>query len=528
MSKFGKLNKDNFAEMLRETDEMFTQSHNVSIVGQDFASVLSDNTLFETYKDAMVEGFSNADEVEMILENSRTEMLNESSMTGIQPFASLTMPILVKLWARLSMTEAIPTEPTNTPAFTVPFFKPFVMDKDGNKFYLPESINGVPENIVELKRLPAEISLTDGKLSAHDLFTDKEGNSVAKRDIDTVDRKFRIVKATWSDSFNVQEAAAGEVELRSSRITLDSDNRLYGEVKYPTNADGEVEEDTILGSVDLESGELTLVSVSGKLTDIVIEGYVSSEQHSTATQVGLDLERRDITVGTSEHIEANFPIEFLQDTKAMYDVDGTAQVVDTMSQVSSQKVDTDIIEFLEEAYQGTDAAYHRSFDVYPNSDFAMHPNDWLTGLRRTIDHLVQTMKNDYKNYKSSFVIVGNPLDTQLLPNVEWTFNSTADTVNGVDVNYSIGATSGATRYKIISSDLIAQGSLTVFAIPQQENYKTFVYYPYTFNVVNASYLNTVNANVPNIMLTRRYTMEEFTPIIGKVTIKNNDGTVFGR
>src|SRR5699024_888269 len=263
MSKFGKLNKDNFAEMLRETDEMFTQSHNVSIVGQDFASVLSDNTLFETYKDAMVEGFSNADEVEMILENSRTEMLNESSMTGIQPFASLTMPILVKLWARLSMTEAIPTEPTNTPAFTVPFFKPFVMDKDGNKFYLPESINGVPENIVELKRLPAEISLTGGKLSAHDLFTyqsgAKEGESVAKRDIDTVDRKFRIVKATWSDSFNVQEAAAGEVELRSSRITLDSDNRLYGEVKYPTNADGEVEEDTILGSVDLESGELTLV-----------------------------------------------------------------------------------------------------------------------------------------------------------------------------------------------------------------------------------------------------------------------------
>src|SRR5699024_5424705 len=171
MSKFGKLNKDNFAEMLRETDEMFTQSHNVSIVGQDFASVLSDNTLFETYKDAMVEGFSNADEVEMILENSRTEMLNESSMTGIQTFASLSLPILSKLWSQPSITEAILHKLTNTSVITVHFYKQIVMDKDDNKLYLPETINGVPENIGELKLHPAENSITGGNLSTHDVTT---------------------------------------------------------------------------------------------------------------------------------------------------------------------------------------------------------------------------------------------------------------------------------------------------------------------------------------------------------------------
>src|SRR5699024_7921694 len=277
-----------------------------------------------------------------------------------------------------------------------------------------------------------------------------------------------------------------------------------------------------------ENHTLTLASMSGNLEKVVIRGFVSSEQHTTATQVSFDIDRKDITVGTAEHIEANFPIEFLQDAKAMYDIDGTAEVVEVMSQVSSQKVDLDIIEFLERAYEGTESAYERTFDVYPNSDFAMHPNDWLTGLRKTIDHLAQSMKNDYKNYKSVFVIVGNPFDTDLIPNVEWTFTSTTDTVGGVDVNYSVGATSGSNRYKIISSDLIPQGSLTVFAIPSEDNYKTFVYYPYTFNVVNQSYLNTRNANVPNIMLTRRYTLEEFTPMIGKVHIKNNDGSVFSR
>lgn len=515
---------DNFNQILKETDEMFRQRYSTSIVGDNFAEVITDNALFESYTGSLLENFDHsvAEGLEGILENTRAEILTESSMTGIQPFASLTMPILVKLWARLAMTEAIPTEPTNTPAFTVPFFKPYVMDHDGNKFYLPEAINSVPENIVELKRLPAEIEAAGGKVQAHDLFEGLEGT----RDVDTVDRKFSVVGAYYSDAHNAEEAKF--VDLASARIDLDSSNRLYGEIKYATDGNGTVATDTILGHVDLENHTLTLASMSGKLEKVIIRGFVSSEQHTTATQVSFDIDRKDITVGTAEHIEANFPIEFLQDAKAMYDIDGTAEVVEVMSQVSSQKVDLDIIEFLERAYEGTESAYERTFDVYPNSDFAMHPNDWLTGLRKTIDHLAQSMKNDYKNYKSVFVIVGNPLDTDLIPNVEWTFTSTTDTVGGVDVNYSVGATSGSNRYKIISSDLIPQGSLTVFAIPSEDNYKTFVYYPYTFNVVNQSYLNTRNANVPNIMLTRRYTLEEFTPMIGKVHIKNNDGSVFSR
>lgn len=516
---------DAFGVMLKEMDEMFVQRFSTSVVGQDFSDVLSDNQLFESYTNTLLENFEDvslSETMGVMIENAREDILLENSLTGIQPFHSLTMPILVKLWARLSMTEAIPTEPTDTPAFTVPFFKPYVMDKNNQKFYLPESINSVPDYIVELKTLTPEVEAdVNGKIVDYDLFT-----GIDVRDVDTVDRKFSVVKAYYSDAHNDEEANL--VDLLSAKITLSGDSRLYGQVKYPKNASGEIAEDTLIGSVDLAKGTMTLMSVSGKLQKVVIRGFVSSEQHSSATQVSFDVDRRDITIGTAEHIEANFPIEFLQDTKAMYDIDGTAQVVEVMSQVSSQKVDLDIIEFLDRAYHGTDSAYERSFDVYPNSDFAMHPNDWLTGLRKTIDHLVQSMKNDYKTYQATFVIVGNPLDTTLIPNVEWTFNSNVDTVGGVEVNYSLGATSGANRYKIISSDLIPQGSLTVFAVPSDDKYKTFVYYPYTFNVVNQSYLNTVNPNIPNIMLTRRYALEEFTPIIGKVHIKNNDGSVFSR
>jgi len=39
-------------------------------------------------------------------------------------------------------------------------------------------------------------------------------------------------------------------------------------------------------------------------------------------------------------------------------------------------------------------------------------------------------------------------------------------------------------------------------------------------------LNTRMEKVPSIMLTKRYTIEEFTPIIGKIVIQNNDGMVY--
>ena len=120
-----------------------------------------------------------------------------------------------------------------------------------------------------------------------------------------------------------------------------------------------------------------------------------------------------------------------------------------------------------------------------------------------------------------------PIDTNILPNVSWSFNSVNDQQNGVEVQYSIGAISGANKYTIISSDLIPQGELTMFFVPTTDKFKTFEYYPYTFNVVK-NYLNTVNQNVPSIMLTKRDTIEEFVPIIAKVIIKNNDGSVYDR
>ena len=507
---------DAFAEKRNEAQSFFAERHGTNIIGRDIETILSSNTLFEDYKEKLLEGFdaNSAEDLETMLDSTREQCLQES-VAGVQPYAALTMPILVKLWARLSMKYAIPTEPVTKPAFSVAFMLPYMIDSEGNKHYLPESINKSPEMMIDKTRLTEKVTATGGKIVNYNLFSADPGvdGGKAKGDPkkgDTIDRKFTITEVTIGG------------KAYQTNIKLDINRRLYGEITLEGGT-----EDIILGNVDLEKGILNLTAMTSEIESIKILGWISSESHNTAVNVSFDLSRRDIEIGTGTHIEANVPLELLQDTKAMYQVDGAAEVVDIMSNVSAQKVDLDIIEFLKKAYEGTNGSYHKSFDVYPDNGYHMHPNEWLEGLKKVIDWVAQSMKNDFKSYDGYFVIVGNPLDTMIIPNVNWTFQNASDNMNGINVTYSLGAISGANRYNVISSDLIPQGELTIFLVPTTDKYKTFVYYPYTFNVVN-NYLNTRMQNVPSIMLTRRYTLEEFMPIIGKVTIYHNNATVYSR
>lgn len=524
--------KDSFSENLLAINENMMNTHRTSIVGGNIEAIITDDVLFEEYKGQLIEGFDfdEREVLDTVLENSRQEILAESTLGQIQPYTALSMPVLVKLWARLALTEALPTEVATTPNFTVPTLVPYVIDKDGKRHTLPESINVVPETLTGLVRIKEDVAVDGGRAVNIDLFDGLVEGKEVRKGIDRLDRKFRVVEATWSDSYDVRTKAAGSVKLQSQTIKLSGDDIIEGTIKYPTDDSGAVQTDQILGKVDITDGTMSIASVSGKLTAIKVEGFVASEQHTSGTNVELGVENKQVVIDTAQHIEAKIPLELVQDLKAMYNIDGTAELTEIMSNLSGQKVDTDIIEFLNNEYEETDAKYQLKFDVYPNSDYSAHPKDWLNGLREVIDVMAQSMRNDFKAYDCNFVIIGNPLDTRLIPNVDWTFQSgAANATNaGIGLNYSLGAVSGTANYTVVGSDLYPQGDLTLIAIPTVDKYKTFMFYPYTFNVVNGGYLNTRNANIPNLMMTRRYTVESFTPIIGKINILNNDGSVYAR
>ena len=94
------LNSDRtYGQILSETADFFS-AQGVSIVGDGYREVASNAALFESYVDQLTEGCSadSAAEMAQLMANTNGNILRESSMTGIQPIASLSMPVIRKLW----------------------------------------------------------------------------------------------------------------------------------------------------------------------------------------------------------------------------------------------------------------------------------------------------------------------------------------------------------------------------------------------------------------------------------------------
>lgn len=509
---------DGFSQSLKETFDYFKNKEHANILGEGFKDILTDERLFSEYVTRLTEGLDAVEESQMrtIMENARTEIFNESSVAGIPPIASLSMPAIRKMWAKISLKYALPTTPVKTPAFQVAFNIPFIIDEKNQKHYLPESLKDPYNTLAELPRLSDEYYEIDS-LNEFDLVADSGAGKSAEAG-DVIDRNFSVVgikmDITDRDGSNKESV---EVVVRNGKVSMD--NRLYIEVEG-VHSDGTKSTDVLFGVIYPEQGCVTCTCVNKKITHVKFLGFISSEAHNHATNVSFDVKRRDITIGNGEHIEASMPLEFLNDLKAMYSIDGTSELVDIMSNVVAQKVDLEAFKFIKGTWD-EEPKYLAEFNVHPQGRFAGNPKDWLPEIRRVIDYVANNIKSDSYYYQGYFCIVGHTLDTMIIPDVSWTFNHVTDPQNGVEVDYNIGAMSSSNKYTIISSDLIPKGALYMFFVPTTDKFLTLKYYPYTFNVVS-NYLNTRNAAIPSIMLTKRHTMERFLNLIGRINILNND------
>jgi hypothetical protein len=228
-------------------------------------------------------------------------------------------------------------------------------------------------------------------------------------------------------------------------------------------------------------------------------------------------------IPTGEPIYASLPIEFLQDVSAVYGIDATLKSVELMTNTIAQKIDNEIRNMFKDA-QTAFPLYHNSWDAHPSARFMGSPVEWYETLKKVIDFQATKILQDSGFAGGKFVVIGSPLDINLIQNVSWMFTNNTQ-VDGVNVQYSVGAYSATNQYVVVSTPNMKQGDLYCFYVSADPDQITFQYFPYTFNVEKAGYINPQNINVPSIMMTRRQAYEAINPLIGKVTISNNDGTM---
>lgn len=509
---------DGFSQSLQAVVEGFQQD-GVQVLGEGFKDVLTTPELCNDYFQKMTEGLDadTAAELGTLMENSKLSLLESSLSTGITPISSLTLPTLRKTWPKLVMTKAVPTEVVEQPKFTITYMTPWIKGKDGVKRVLPEGLTAASDLATRKAIHAATIAFPQ---VGFDVLT-PVGASVAASD--SIDVDVSLVEVTM-DVVNASGASPENKTVAVSDVTLDTQTNLISAVVSAAHSDGTVHTDTVFVKVDRATGLVSGSSVAGKVDGIKLKGYVSSEMNNSTDQVGFDMDQREVHVPTGAPLAAPVPSDYLMDLMKMFSIDGVSKVVDIMSSTLAQKCDFDGLNFLKGSQ--TNLAWVRSFSATPPARYTGSPTEWRTEIRTVIDNLAQTIQNDTTLGMGYFVVVGNPIDTALIPSVDWQFTGEAE-VGGVPVDYNVGYARGAQQYVIVSSKTVPTGELSVHFVPTSPDQMTYKFYPYSFTVHpgGTGYVNPTTPNVPAVIANRRYTYQKMVAAIGKVTITNNNGVM---
>jgi len=563
------LRQKDYNAVLLETSDFF-KSQGINIIGEGYKEIATNPALFESYVEALTEGASadHAVVIGQLMANTNAGILRESSMSGIAPIASLSMPVIRKLWPKFAIKEVFKTEVAKTPRFVVSYMRPYMYKGDTDRIYLPKGLINQPGagqaglGSIKDSYVTATLSLLAGSAVTVDLgkalvgtdSTQPAGSALtaisgfglvsgagltgsnAKRQ--PLDSELRVTGVT------ILDAAGGAVEptltLKVPTHKIDVTGSIFLSLTHTAAGVALDSPIQVIVRADLQAGT-ALVAVLGSVpagygnVTVALKAGVSTEFNETGFSIGFDIARLDIDIPTGQHINAPLPIEALNDMMALYQIDGTKETVDLMTNVFATRLDIEALQFLDNSFENQPGVaefadypgaseYELYFDVRPAAGFAGSPKAWREELKPQIDFLAQKIKNQTYLQAGIFTILGNPLDIQLLTNVDWQFRGgQGSNMDGVDVDYSVGTYVGANAYRVIASVNVPAGQIYLVFTPNSETQMTYKYYPYTFST-EMGYIDPNRSRVPSIMMTKRHTFAEFLPAIGLISIVNNTGT----
>lgn len=566
-----------YNQVINETMKVFNDS-GISAVGEGFRDVASRKDLFEQYVQCMSLGITDADDaknVEALIENANKDMLTESSISGIAPISSLNGPVIRKLWPKFSLRQAVTTSVINGPVVTISWTRPFMEVPDANgkpvRTYLPRGLRSgdADGSFIDMDDLTGKNVVTRTVAGASGVADFWNGADVVQssaslikyQPIDPVVTLASITLGDGSTAYFADASIGAATIGKSFTISVEKntgiDNNLYytfSKTLYTGNtASVAGTAVTFAGTIlvqaaveafqeksQIKDGKIMVAFIAGAghtggatgvVANAVIRARYSSEFNEVTPSVSMDVTRKDIRVGSGDHVNASFPVEQLHDMSSLYSLDSVALITDTITKIFALKVDQKIYKLIKMSFMNQPGSIDEfesypdiqrrvlAFDVKPAVGYAGGPKAWREELKPLIDHLASRIKTDTYLDDGIFTLVGNPLDMDIINNVEWQFTS-GQSMDGVGVDYAIGVYKGIYTYKAIASPIVPPGFIYIVFLPATNDQRTLEYYAYTYSI-EAGYRDPNHANVPSVMVTKRDAVHEFMPAIAAVKILNN-------
>ena len=556
-------------------DEIFTEAYN-NLMGKgvdlmlDVNNLVRNKAMLSSFKDQMLGELKTEcaemqqgdasdfgthaylyEQVSDMFDNCCEDFVKESTRIGnLLPIKAIDFPILIKQALKLATNDIMQTEVTRTPIVKKHLEQTYIVDSNdkSKRWRYPQCFftDEFKEVYKAGKGLPIKndpVAIAD--LKNFDIITNLVDGADVSRD--NITYNLQITKAIFTDDAGVDI----EIPLNPAmRINMSDNTWLGGKiqktVKDSTGADVEIN-DLIMGMIDFQTNTTSLSSVSGQITKVVFDGYLSNELNERSVTFDYAREEREWKIEDGTRVDVPYSLEELEDAKALMDIDLYKKTYNNLSDYLIQMEDSDVLAWLDEQfdlYDGVEVdmlgfegfVTKRVFDCDSTSITTALPAEYIEKmLKFAIDGLIVDLADNAKLEDMTFVIYGNPRYIRLLnAYVNWVTRP-GSTSNGVKLDYSYGImTSGDVKVQVVSTkkvnakydaDAKLHQGIRIIPFPLSKEQFTFKHYKYTTHILtaqNSAYraANRPGGSMTNLMGVSRYVNAAVQGIQARMDIAN--------
>jgi hypothetical protein len=417
-------------------------------------AVLVDDAAFDAYVTGLAESIENKKDREqfvMLAENTRINLL-ENSMFQINPYETLTLPILRVFYPKLIAKELVTVSPMDKPetikAFITSTFQP---SNDATQYNAPSVTTDISRGVAVGTPVTATMPVPS---SAYDVLAVAGITSTEAH----LERDFEItgVSADGTNFTDVAIVPAVEGHFSSS-VTV-------GGVA-----------DVISGQVDYLNGTVAISNTTATVAAVRFQVTTSLEENRINPRLTLNVDKIRL-YARDRQISANWTINMEQDMRALFDISMQAEIVNLLGQQVALDIDREIISALITANTRlNDATHTATFNRTPPGAYTWGTKYWHENIIPTLNTLSGQIYTD-TNIEAGNTIAANPLDVAILEDLQ-TFNYTGTSSVDGDLGYRSATVAGG-KWKVLTSAVVTQGTMLMVYKPVEELKAIYFYSPY--------------------------------------------------
>ena len=443
---------------------------------QGFKQVITDPNAFSIYAKSLAEGLTPSDTDDfMLMANTTRVSLMENSMFQLNPYETLTIPVLRVFYPRLIARELVNVMPIDKPdvikGFVHAYFKKNGESTFGHEF---------PSTSTDISRGPSVgINLTKTATpGTTDILAEASLNSTQSH----IEHDFQIT--------GIYDGTSGTVKAVSIIMTTDGN---FSETVV-TNSH---ETDVISGHVDFENGTLTWSSANSAVTTIRYQAVCSLEENQINPTVRFEVEKIRFTT-VDRRISAEWTINMEQDVKALFDLALQSELVNIIGEQIALDIDREIINALIATNSALNPGTHtKTFDLNPPTTFPYGRKAWYENMIPTLNDLSAQIYNSSLMGPAN-TLACNPLDAAVFESLN-TFEYTGTSTENGDVGYRSATVTGG-KWKILISSVVPQGSVIAKYRSNDLSRAAYVYAPYVPALLSPYPLGAI----PSLTIMTRY------------------------